>query len=558
MADWMIKDDFSALAFSGRYEEALAICRANVPDIAADHAASFIAGYCNFHMGRPDDAAQHFAAALELAGGDTFSMSYLVKSLNAAGFADEALARGTEYIIDWHGDGASDNFGEMVQAGIESLTASHNAALRSEFLTALRARSANLPSDKEILLATATLYVEGLDATRRQLGSQITENGRIIAAPLLSVSAGVAAGLGRFLWQQEADTIRIAAFEGAPFATTSGVQATVAGYRAYVVELRDAFVSGESSAVFGPAGEILSDTYADTRFGEAVDLRADAILKRRHGDAALLCLPQPTQRIDQAINLAGLASNHFGHWFSEFLPRLRHIAKLPECADLPILVNEDMPETHFDFLAQLCDNPLIRLARGEVVQVSRLIVAPTIGFYPFDLKPGHNVPIEEQAAWSGPAMRFVRDRVLSTLGNQTPAQKNAIYLTRSHSSWGRPFNEDDVLAHCPKAGLRPVRLETMDFVQQVKTIQSATTIVAPTGSALNMLIFAHPETKIIIFTQKYPHNWGGWVGPIREIGLNPCMIMSTTGDPNVKHASYDIDIDLLRDLVAPNDNGEQL
>jgi hypothetical protein len=361
-------------------------------------------------------------------------------------------------------------------------------------------------------------------------------------AQILSIPAAVAAGLGRFLWQGKPDKIRFAAIEGMPCADTTGVRAMVNGYPGYVAAINEASVSGQSSAVFGAGGEILSDTYADPRFGDAVDLREDAIVSLRFRSIAIVDLPQPTRRIDQAINLAGVATNHFGHWIGEFLPRLRHIAELPELASMPILINADMPGSHFELLDRLCDNPVLRISRNEVVKVGTLIVAPTIGFFPFDLRPGHSVPIERQAAWSGPAMRFIRDKVLATVDDPMPTPGDAIYLSRENSSWGRPANEDALLARCPELGLRRVRLETMNFTEQIATIRRAQTIVAPTGSALNMLIFARHETRLIILTQRYPHNWGGWVGPLREIGLDPCMIMSVTGDPVWKHFRYEIDI----------------
>ncbi|MCA3359243.1 MAG: glycosyltransferase family 61 protein [Roseomonas sp.] len=301
-------------------------------------------------------------------------------------------------------------------------------------------------------------------------------------------------------------------------------------------------MTGQSSAVFGAGGEILCDTYADPRFGDQVDLSADTIVKLRHRYAALLDLPKPSQRIDQAINLARVATYHFGHWFAEFLPRLRHIAQLPELAAMPLLVNSDMPRSHFEILERLCGNPVLRISRDEVVKVGNLIVAPTISFFPFDLKPGHSVPVENQPALSGPAIRFMRDKVLASFDDPRPTDPDAIYLSRENSYWGRPLNEDTLLARCSALGLCPIRLETMNFAEQVATIRRASTIVAPTGSALNMLIFARPETRLLILTQRYLHNWGGWVGPLREIGLDPCMIMSTMGDPVAKHLRYEIDI----------------
>lgn len=532
----MTNEDFSAIAFSGRYDEALAACRAAVPDVWADHAASFISGYCLFHTDRPQDAGRYFIRALELAPGDIFAMSYAVRALHAAGSVDEALARAADYVRDWHGSCASDTFDALIEAAVCSLPQSGAPELRSRFLAALLLRRMEVSGKVAALLTTATLWARGLDATHQ-------------LAPIMSIPAAVAAGLGRFLWQGQPDTICFAAIEGAPRANTTGVRATVSGYPAYVAALAEASVSGQSSAVFGAGGEILSDTYADARYGDAVDLRADTVIRLRHGNAALLDLAKPTRRIEQAINLAGLTSNHFGHWFSEFLPRLRHIVQLPELASTPILVNADMPESHFELLERLCDNSVLRVSRDEVIKVGTLIVAPTIGFFPFSLKPGHSVPIEHQAAWSAPAMRFIRDKVLATVDSPTPTTRDAIYLSRENSSWGRPLNEDALLARCSALELRTVHLESMDFAEQVATIRCATTIVAPTGSALNMLMFARPETRLIILAQRHPHNWGGWVGPLRQIGVDPCMIMSAKGDPVSKHAGFEIDIDGLTILL---------
>ena len=391
-----------------------------------------------------------------------------------------------------------------------------------------------------------------LRSTARRL-SALGRAARLMATcprvPIMSVPAAVAAGLGRFLWEGQPDTIRFAAIEGVPLADTTGVRATISGYPAYVAALNEASVSGRSGAVFGANGEILSDTYADHHFGEALDLHADNVVRLRSRETALLDLPKPSRCIEEAINLAGLASNHFGHWIAEFLPRLRHIAQLPDLACTPILVNMDMPGSHFEFLQRLCNNPLLRITRNEVIKVRKLIVAPTIGFFPLYLKADHTVPIENQAAWSAPAMRFLRDKVLANMDAPTPTTRDAIYLSRENSSWGRPLNEDTLLARCSALELRPLRLEAMHFDEQVATIRRASTIVAPTGSALNMLIFARRETRLIILTQRYPHNWGGWVGPLREIGLNPRMIMSATGDPVVKHARFEIDIDGLAALL---------
>ena len=56
--------------------------------------------------------------------------------------------------------------------------------------------------------------------------------------------------------------------------------------------------------------------------------------------------------------MGGFASSAYGHWFAEFIPKLRFLEQHPRFSELPIIVDEGMPQSHYDFLSLLVPNAL--------------------------------------------------------------------------------------------------------------------------------------------------------------------------------------------------------
>lgn len=358
---------------------------------------------------------------------------------------------------------------------------------------------------------------------------------------IMSVREYVEDSGDRFLFQGEPDRISFAEVRDWRD-PENGSRTWIEGNAAYVAALRDVTVSARSNFVFGRKGELISDSFAHPQYGRFIDRRGEAAVFLEIGDDVIVTRRPVTRHVDRAIHLCGLAGGHFGHWFSEYLPRLRHFESLPDFASIPILVNDDMPATHFEFLSTVCDNPLIRLGADEEVNVGELLVAPTITFYPFALIPGHEVPYLAQASWSAPAFSYLRERVLSRLKADN-REKRAIYLSRRNSTWAKVTNEDALEQALIGLGVEPVMLETMNFAGQVACIRGASLIVSHTGSALNSVVFASPDTQILVFTHAPTHNWGGWLGPLAELGFDPKFHLVTIDELQEKHVSMQFDVD---------------
>jgi len=308
----------------------------------------------------------------------------------------------------------------------------------------------------------------------------------------------------------------------------------------YVAEVPDAQILSGSSLVLVGKDRVLSDTLANREYGQYANMQYDSMVTARREDALLVKAFEPDAEIPEAIMLCGLASGAFGHWTAEFLPKLRFFEKHPRFAEIPILIDEGMPQAHYDYLAALVSNHTIRLAKGKSLLVKNLLVAPTDTFFPADLVENHKVPVERQSNLTIGALRYLGQKIRARFGEpSSPSTK--IFLSRRKSQWRRLVEEEAIIAELKNLGFETVYTEDFSFEKQVEIFKNAQFIVAPNGSALNNLVFSNPSVKVLLLGQKNFFNWGGWFGSFREVGYDPQYLAGDlVGDKRQKHLDYSI------------------
>ena len=84
----------------------------------------------------------------------------------------------------------------------------------------------------------------------------------------------------------------------------------------------------------------------------------------------------------------------------------------------------------------------------------------------------------------------------------------------------------------------------------MRLFQGAEFIVAPNGSSIHNLIFSNPNVKAVILCQQNFHNWGGWVGPMIELGYSPVFLSGqrVKAEDN-KHSDYTISAAKVKETV---------
>lgn len=306
----------------------------------------------------------------------------------------------------------------------------------------------------------------------------------------------------------------------------------------YVAELSNVRVFSHSSNILTSEWTILNDDAGHERFGGLVSFEHDRRLVLRQRDRLLLDLTHYKERkIDAAVFLAGFGSENFGHWFPEFLPRIQFFRQHPEFEKLPIIVDADMPESHFQYLRGLVNNDFILMQADESLACNRLLIASSPTFLPViltveSLKP-HDVP-----GMSPRALQFLKDE-LSPPEAAQPHRR--IFLARKNMQWRRLTNENEVAEALVKLGFEIVHLENIDAAGQIEIFQQAEWIVAPNGSALLNIVFASTSAKVLVLSQPNLFNWGAFQGPIGALGYRPLFVCGEQAtDRNKKHSDYSV------------------
>ena len=315
-----------------------------------------------------------------------------------------------------------------------------------------------------------------------------------------------------------------------------------------VTELSGARVFGQSGIVLTSDGTALSETAGHPQFGRFVNLAdGNLIVANADGQALLDTSSFQSREIEGGILLAGSASNAFGHWFPDFLPRLQFLRMHPDFQKLPIIVDEEMPQTHFDHLRRFASNPLILLKANESLVCGRLLMATSPSFIPVWLFP-NDVSASGMPGLSPRAMQFLRSE--SQLVNPDEPRRGRWFLGRKNMSWRRLLNEVEIGGALANAGFETIYLEDKEMEEQIRIFQRAEWIVAPNGSALLNLIFSDPSVKLLVLSQPGLFNWGTFQGPMRNLGYNPVWLCGeNVTAAGQKHSDYHVPVQQVREAL---------
>jgi len=316
----------------------------------------------------------------------------------------------------------------------------------------------------------------------------------------------------------------------------------------YVADIANARIFSNSSLILTSDGTVLSDTGGHPRFGRYVSFAYETVVLAQRPDKVLLNFNElETREIEAGMLLSGLASSAFGHWLPEFLPKLQFLQQHPDYAGLPLIVDANMPQSHFEHLRRITDNPLILLQANESLLCRRLLFAPSPAFLPVELFP-NDIPTHEMPGLSPRAMRFLQgDKPL----DRPKHLAKRIFLTRKNMKWRRLLNEAEIIENLAELGFESVLIEELTIAEQIDLFRQAEWIVAPNGSALLNLIFADQEVKLLVLTQPNLFNWGTFQGPMDSLGYQSiCVAGDYAMAEDQKHSDYHIPVSRIRQALS--------
>lgn len=540
-SEWMM------LANKGQYQEAISHCLEQTKKKEKSFLVTSFLGYAFHQINDYKSAVTHLTSAIKQQPDDFFTHYFLASSLRALGNKSEALLYFTRaWEIDPH------HVNNPLYQAISLVVACEGTVEMTDFIHKFKIWVAQNPAStaqwQSLLLALGRF-----DELQKNLStSLLPKENQLQFRRICSVSQWVSEHEGAFQTLGNTETIRIVHPTNYDATEKERKEQIVFSNIPYIAELPQATIVGGSSLIFAGNDYVLSDTLAHPQYGRYASLQYDTQVIAQHPAALLVKNNKGNLSLPEGIMLSGLCSNAYGHWFAEFLPKLSYLEQHPRFSEIPIIVDEGMPSSHYEFLHALAKNPLHVLPKGCCLEVGRLLVAPTLTFFPIELFPNHNIPGEHQGSWTSSALRYLKNKVLDYSPIEKVATSERFFLSRKKSTWRRLLNEEEIINLLQPLGFKVIFLEDHSFQEQVRLFQRAEFIVAPNGSTLNNLIFAQTHVKLLVLAQEEHFNWGGWLGPMMELGYSPQFLSGKrAGKNSEKHADYFIQPDrVLKAVIA--------
>lgn len=280
------------------------------------------------------------------------------------------------------------------------------------------------------------------------------------------------------------------------------------------------------------------------------------VLRERAGQ--LHALPPParrSRRMGRAIHLLGWSSNFFGHWMTEYLPKVAAMMADERLAGVPLLIDEEMPAQHREALDLLIGDrhPVVTVPIWGSVRVRKLWWCSTAMYVPMLPKLTQSLDATHMSAPPerfAPLLELMRRRFADALGPVRRGRR--LFLARGPGRRRKMQNRAAVEAIATSYGFDIVHPEKLSFTEQLKLAREATHIVGPEGSGLMLAYFAEPGTRLCMLNHEFLENLATMSGTLEALGVETSIIYgrTTRRDENARYSDYLIAPDTLHALFA--------
>lgn len=238
--------------------------------------------------------------------------------------------------------------------------------------------------------------------------------------------------------------------------------------------------------------------------------------------------------LDEAAHFLDATAQNYAHWLTEILPRIALFCSRPEFAHVPLLIDDNLPQSMLQSLHLIAGEHrrIFILGRGIAVKVKKLHVVSVTGYIPF----GFHGPADMEnlhGRYSPFALRCVRDLVLKAVMKERPASEapKKIFIQRN-STHRSLVNQPRVMEFCVQHSFECVSPETLSFTDQVRLFSNAEAVIGATGAAFANIIFCSPSCKITILIGDHPETpYGYWVNIAAAVGARVRYVLGQSDAP---------------------------
>jgi Glycosyltransferase 61 len=294
----------------------------------------------------------------------------------------------------------------------------------------------------------------------------------------------------------------------------------------YVGCVADARLRGRS-AVVEAGGRALLDYEGVERSRIDEQLEIDPAIFCSDAERAQIISPSDRLQkieVDEAFTLLGPNTCAFGHWISESLPRYILAALSGHLPPVPVLIDAGMPAQHRQALELMLSTgtTIIEVPTLAIVHCKRLWYAPSPSYCPLCEKMNERFRDDYLAAPParfGRAVREMSRRAQVAMNGSTPGA-DKVFLGREEFRQRKMINREAIEVLARDRGFQVVYPEQLDFAGQVRTARAARFVAGPEGSALFLLFFSEPGTRLCILNHPHTRLLTAVTALLEEIGID--------------------------------------
>ncbi len=272
----------------------------------------------------------------------------------------------------------------------------------------------------------------------------------------------------------------------------------------YLATLKKCFIYGSSNFIFNKKYAVHHDLYSFDHDYTSEELHQRAVVFPEVKKIKWFLDKNKAKKVSIAAAFTDSCAANYAHWLTELLPRINLFCQLPECKNIPIIVDAELHENIKESLHLVAgkEREIIFLSKNTPVYIEKLYNISVTGYVPFGRRSselsGHS-----HGYFSPRALQCLCSDLfghVASLSNITWPKK--IYIRRV-SAHRRLINSAEIEKILVERGYTVVQPEKLSFLEQVKLFSSAEYIIGATGAAMANIIFAKAHAKILILISKY-------------------------------------------------------
>ena len=257
--------------------------------------------------------------------------------------------------------------------------------------------------------------------------------------------------------------------------------------RLYTDRIHDTAVILDNKIIEGPSFQLRNNINSNINDNIVFEKGTPRLLKKLNGSVLSLLT-------------GGAGNENYWHWMYDVLPRIKLCEKVTSLKSIDYFLLPNLKKKFQIETLELLNIPKKKLLSSESfrhIKTKQLFVTA----HPYAITKDPVVNVDKMPKWIA---EWLKEKFLSSLKGEKKDYPKNIYIDRSDSTSNVAHmrlivNEKELIQFLRRKNFEILRLNDLDFIEQVKYFNNADCIVGLHGAGFANLTFCKSNTRVIEF-----------------------------------------------------------